>query len=147
LSRLASYAFADVACVLRVAEQGVPVAALAEVVRVEANQRTDTPYPVLSPAKYPYPQSVPGNVVIDVAISVMVLVAIAGDTVMATALPEALADTSVAVALQETDALRRLHDPDHTASHSGPDGLFGLMAPALIGDIVVLRFPLFIAHF
>jgi hypothetical protein len=77
----------------------------------------------------------------------MVLVAIAGDTVMATALPAALADASVAVALQETAALRRLQDPDHTASHSSPDGLFALMAPALVGDIVVLRFPLFIAQF
>jgi len=82
-----------------------------------------------------------------VAIPVVVPVAIAGDTVMVTALPVALADTSVAVALQETAALRRLHDRDHTASHSSPDGLFALMAPALVGDVVVLRFPLVITQF
>ncbi len=147
MSRLASYAFAGVASVLRVAEQGVPAGALAEVVRVEVNQRTDTPCPVLIPTKYPYPQSAPGNVVIIVALSVVVPVALAGDTVMATALPVALADTSVAVALQETAALRRLHDRDHTASRSSPDDLFVLMAPAVAGDVVVLRFPLFIAQF
>ena len=119
----------------------------AEVVRVEANQRTDTPCPVLSPTKCPYPQSAPGNVVIIVALSVVVPVALAGDTVMATALPAALGDTSVVGVLQETVAPLHLHAPDHTASHSSPGDLGVLMAPAVAGDVVVLRFPLFIAQF
>jgi hypothetical protein len=114
---------------------------------VEANQQTDTPCPVLSPTKYPCPQWAPGNVVITVALSVLVPVVVAVNTVMVTALPAALVDTLVVEALQETVALRRLHDRDHTASHSSPDDLFVLMAPAVAGDVVVLRFPLFIAQF
>jgi hypothetical protein len=86
-------------------------------------------------------------VVITVALSVLVPVVVAVNTVMVTALPAALVDTLVVEALQETVALRRLHDRDHTASHSSPDDLFVLMAPAVAGDVVVLRFPLFIAQF
>ena len=125
----------------------MPAGALAEVVRVEVNQRTDTPCPVLIPTKYPYPQSAPGNVVIIVALSVVVPVVVAVNTVMVTALPAALVDTLVVEAMQETVALRRLHDRDHTASRNSPDDLFVLMAPAVAGDVVVLRFPLFIAQF
>jgi len=121
----------------------VPGAGSAEVVRVEANQRTDTPCPALSPTKCPYPQLAAGNVVIPVATSVLVAVVIVEDTVMATALPAALGDTSVVGVLQETVAPLHLHAPDHTASHSSPGDLGVLMAPAVAGEVVVLRFPLF----
>ena len=83
--------------------------------KVEENQSTGTLYAVLTRAKYPYPQSAPGNVVIIVALSVVVPVALAGDTVMATALPVALADTSPSASAGEPASSYSVSSASRTA--------------------------------
>lgn len=121
--------------------------------RVEGNQSTGTPSPVPTPTKYPYPRLAPDSAAIADAVAVLAVlarymvglavVAAGVDRAMATAPPEASADTPAAVASQETAVLRHPSAPDRIASHSTPVAPVELMAPAVAEVLVVLRFSLF----